>query len=347
VAEIVVRYKAGGIHLPELGLWLDSHARQGSEWVFISHAHADHIRAHQQSMATEPTFFFMHQRLKCQGREKVMACEMAEDFKHGAAPYRLTCVSAGHILGSAMAHVESRGSSLLYTGDFKLEPGFTGEVCKPRAADILIMETTFGRPHYAFPPRAVIREQALNFCRETLAEGKTPVLLAYSLGKAQELIRALEGLEHPIMLHDQVFETTRVYTRFGQPFPPFTQWDHATCRKSVVICPPHGFSGKLRQAVQPCRTAMFTGWAIDSNCRYRCATDAAFPLSDHSDFKSLLDLVKQVSPRKIYTVHGFAADFAATLRELGHDARALSEPDQLTLPMGILTRGLGATARKE
>jgi len=43
--------------------------------------------------------------------------------------------------------------------------------------------------------------------------------------------------------------------------------------------------------------------------------------------------VKRVAPKKVFTLHGFAADFAQTLRELGFDARALSEQEQLALPL--------------
>jgi hypothetical protein len=45
--------------------------------------------------------------------------------------------------------------------------------------------------------------------------------------------------------------------------------------------------------------------------------------------------VGQVGPRRVFTLHGFAADFAATLRERGIDARALSEAEQLTLALGL------------
>ena len=39
------------------------------------------------------------------------------------------------------------------------------------------------------------------------------------------------------------------------------------------------------------------------------------------------------APKKVFTLHGFAADFAATLRRLGFDAQALSEPEQLELSL--------------
>jgi DNA ligase 1 len=67
---------------------------------------------------------------------------------------------------------------------------------------------------------------------------------------------------------------------------------------------------------------------------YRYRVDAAFPLSDHADYDDLHRYVGLVQPRRVLTLHGFAAAFAADLRERGIDAWALSEENQLefTLP---------------
>ena len=83
------------------------------------------------------------------------------------------------------------------------------------------------------------------------------------------------------------------------------------------------------------RVAVLTGWAVDPNCRFRYHAHAAFPLSDHADYSDLVEFVKAVSPKKVYTLHGFAAEFAHDLRQLGYDAQPLSEEDQLSLPLAI------------
>ena len=82
------------------------------------------------------------------------------------------------------------------------------------------------------------------------------------------------------------------------------------------------------------RTAVITGWALDSSAKYRYGCDAAFPLSDHADYADLLCFVDLVKPNRVLTLHGFAADFASTLRERGYDALALSEANQLDLGLG-------------
>ena len=84
------------------------------------------------------------------------------------------------------------------------------------------------------------------------------------------------------------------------------------------------------------RVAMISGWAVDPNAIYRYQVDAAFPLSDHADYNDLLRYVELVQPQRVFTLHGFAAEFARDLRERGIEAWALSEENQMefTLAQG-------------
>src|SRR5262249_2682330 len=59
-----------------------------------------------------------------------------------------------------------------------------------------------------------------------------------------------------------------------------------------------------------------------------------FPLSDHADYDDLLRYVELVQPRRVLTLHGFAAAFAADLRARGLEAWALSEENQMELHFG-------------
>jgi Cft2 family RNA processing exonuclease len=78
---------------------------------------------------------------------------------------------------------------------------------------------------------------------------------------------------------------------------------------------------------------MVSGWALDRATIFRNRCDAAFPLSDHADFPELLQLVELVQPKRVLTLHGFAADFARLLRQRGIEAWAISENNQLELPL--------------
>jgi len=79
---------------------------------------------------------------------------------------------------------------------------------------------------------------------------------------------------------------------------------------------------------------MISGWAVDPNAIYRYQVDAAFPLSDHADYDDLLRYVELVGPKRVFTLHGFAAQFARDLRARGIEAWALTEENQMELTLG-------------
>jgi DNA ligase-1 len=255
-------------------------------------------------------------------------------FSADKTEFYLTLLPSGHIFGSAMALVEAEGQKLLYTGDFKLRPGLSAELCAPQPADVLVMETTYARSQYVFPPTAEVLKGITRFCREAIDNDEVPVLFGYSLGKSQELLCGLSDAGLPIMLHGSIYKLTKIYESFGQCFPGYERYEAGTARGKVLLCPPNAIGSAMIRNLGKARTAILTGWAVDPNCRYRYQCDAAFPLSDHADFPDLIEMVKRVAPKKVYTLHGFAADFAQTLRVLGYDAQALSQDEQLALAFG-------------
>ena len=335
VSALGVEYHKGGLFLPRLGLWLDPHRPKPGP-VFVSHAHSDHTARHKEVILSQPTARIMRLRLGGERVEHMLAYGMAREFQSGEVPFRITLLPAGHILGSAMAFIEAEGETLLYTGDFKLRKGLAAEPCELREADTLVMETTFGRPGYVFPPEETVFAELGQFCRTALDDGITPVLLAYSLGKSQEVLRGLEAEGFKFALHEQVYRITRLYAELGMRFPPFELFDPESVAGKVIVWPPGAMRSKLLSGVGEMRRAVVTGWALDSSCRYRFGVEAAFPISDHADYPDLIEAVKRVNPRRVWTLHGYASEFAGVLRQAGCDALALSEPDQLTLALGAV-----------
>jgi DNA ligase 1 len=336
MSALAFDYHDGGIHLPALRLWLDPHESQlGVEKVFISHAHSDHIGNHREVILSAPTAQFVRARLGGSRQEHVLAFGRPTPFEADGVRWRITLLPAGHIFGSAMSLIEADGESLLYTGDFKLRRGLSAEACEPRHADTLIMETTYGRPEYQFPPANEVLKGVIRFCREAIDNDETPVLLGYSLGKSQELLRGLADAGLPLLLHPAVFALTQIYERLGQKFPPYEELKEKPAPGRVLICPPIANPSVALRRLGCVRTAVLTGWAVDPNCRYRYQADVAFPLSDHADFPELVEFVQRVAPKRVFTLHGFAGDFAQTLREADIDARALGVEEQLALPFRV------------
>jgi DNA ligase-1 len=246
----------------------------------------------------------------------------------------LMLLPAGHIFGSAQCFLFAGDETLLYTGDFKLRPGKSAERAQWRHADTLIMETTFGLPRYRFPPTEQVIDQIVAFCRETIEAAQVPVLLGYSLGKAQEILCSLDGAGLTPMLHGSVYRMTRIYEQFGQSFCNYVRYNANEVAGKVLICPPSTNRSQMLEKIPHRRVAMISGWAVDPNAIYRYGVDAAFPLSDHADYDDLIRYVGLVRPRRVFTLHGFAAEFASDLRMRGVEAWALSEENQMELDLG-------------
>jgi DNA ligase-1 len=320
-----------GIYLSQIDWWLDAH--HPVERSFVSHAHFDHLAPHREILCSEGTARLMRARMPAVRREHILPFGQTEQL---APDTTVTLHPAGHIYGSAqslLAHPDH--GTLLYTGDFKLRRGLSAEPCATPHADVLIMETTFGRPQYVFPPTKKILADIIAFCRAALSEDETPVLFGYSLGKSQELLSGLAAAKLPVMLHPQTHKLTQVYEELGLTFPPYREFSTAELPGHVVICPPQAAQSTFLKKIRARRTAMITGWALDPGVTFRYQCDAAFPLSDHADFPDLLRFVELVAPKRVLTLHGFAADFARTLRDRGIEAWAINQDNQLEMPLPL------------
>src|SRR5216110_2913751 len=332
---IDIRYERG-VYLPQQNLWLDPW--DAKRLAFVSHAHSDHIALHDEIIVSERTARLMQARLPGKRTEPVLPFRERQ-IVHDVD---LMLLAAGHIFGSAQFLLFTKEETLLYTGDFKLRPGKSAEPAEWRQADTLIMETTFGLPRYRFPPTEHVIDQVVAFCREAIDENEVPVLLGYSLGKAQEILCSLDGAGLTPMLHGSVYEMTRIYEQFGQSFCNYVRYKPNDVAGKVLICPPSANRSHMLEKIRHKRVAMITGWAVDPDAVYRYQVDAAFALSDHADYNDLLRYVDLVQPKRVLTLHGFAAEFARDLRDRGMDAWALTEENQLelTLPKKAIVTGM-------
>ncbi len=324
---INVRYDRG-VFLPTQDLWLDPW--DAKVFAFVSHAHSDHIAPHREIIVSQRTAHLMQARLP--GKRKEIILPFGEE--RNVRGMQITLFPAGHIFGSAQFFLRTDDDSLLYTGDFKLRRGQSAEPAEWTSAHTLIMETTYGIPRYRLPPTDEVIAQIVAFCRDAIERDEVPVLLGYSLGKAQEILCALAGADLTPMLHGSVYRMTQIYEQFGQKFCEYVRYNANNLAGKVLICPPSANRSLMLEKIPRKRVAMISGWAVDPNAIYRYQVDAAFPLSDHADYDDLLRYVDLVQPKRIFTLHGFAAQFATDLRGRGIEAWALTEENQMELTLG-------------
>jgi Cft2 family RNA processing exonuclease len=172
-------YFDNGLRITAPDLAVDFRRRQPRG--FISHAHTDHMARHELAYCTPSTAELYQHRY---GPRATRPMPFGEPLAFSSVS--LTTHPAGHVFGSAMLMIAGDEGTVLYTGDFKLRPSATAELAAPPKADVLIMESTYGEPRYRLPPREEAIAQLIATVSRVLNTGRTPVVHAYVLGKAQE-----------------------------------------------------------------------------------------------------------------------------------------------------------------
>jgi Cft2 family RNA processing exonuclease len=327
-----VRYPApvltfdDGVHLVGTSVFLDS--RKAKPRAIVTHAHSDHVARHRRWVTSPATGALCARRW---GARDVETHAFGVPWDDDGA--RVTLLPAGHILGSAMVLLERAGTRVLYTGDFRLRASATAEPCTPVAADVLVMECTYGDPRYRFPPVERVLDDLDQFIATAHTRALTPVLLAYSLGKAQEVARLVSRRGHDVWLTPGAHAMLDVYRELGVAYERCHRFDPDDAStapgRGVLILPPGSRRREALAHVPRRLTAYLSGWAIGPP-GWRPRHDVAFPLSDHADFDELIEMVQRVRPRQVFTLHG-PDRFAHTLRARGIDATPARHALQMSL----------------
>ncbi|MEK6761034.1 MAG: beta-CASP ribonuclease aCPSF1 [Nanoarchaeota archaeon] len=138
---------------------------------------------------------------------------------------RLTFYNAGHVLGSAMAHLNigNGAHNLLYTGDYKygktrlLDPAAT---YFPRL-ETVITESTYGAKTDVLPPRAEAEDKLIGLINNTLERGGKVLIPELGLGRAQETMMILEDAikigkmpKIPVYINGMIWDINAIHTAY-------------------------------------------------------------------------------------------------------------------------------------
>lgn len=287
--------------------------------AFVSHAHLDHYRSLKKAelvLSSKETMDLLAARGKTTPKNPVQ--------KHVNEEVKISLHNAGHVLGSRMLLAEGE-QTVLYTGDFLSQDSLTQRAAQPMNCDFLLTECTYGSPQYKFPERAEVYEQIGKWAQNELAAGRIAVIGAYSLGKAQEVIAALNQakivpvVSPPISALNAVYQKHKVALNYS--------CNDSTAMKGAfaAVVPMHQVKPELATGLKAAygrktSLSVATGWALNGGFY---GLDAAFALSDHNDFSALIEFAHACNPKKIYTLHGPSDVFAHHLRKAGLDAQPL------------------------
>ena len=313
-----------GLYAPAFEAYVDPPAPVPR--AILSHAHSDHaVDGHGEIWSTAETLA-LYRRRHPEWSGLSRALGYGEPVESGGVTVRLH--SAGHVLGSAQLRFGSAESeeSLLYTGDFKRRLSRTAAPAETPAAGTLVTETTFGLPVFRFPGRAELERRLVAACRDAFAQEKTPVLLAYALGKAQEAAAILTEAGIPTVLHGAAWKLLPDFTAAGVALPLSRPYDSGPpSAGEALVVPPHCARTPVVQKIKKRLVVYLSGWAIREAARADVDADVLLPFSDHADFPDLLRHAGEVRARRVVTVHGFARDFARILEARGTPALALAQ----------------------
>lgn len=144
-----------------------------------------------------------------------------------APDVKLTLYNAGHILGSAVAHLHIGEGlyNVAFTGDYKYEKTllFDPAVNYFPRLEALVTESTYGGSKDFQPSRRDAEGELQKVIRHTIDRGGKVIIPAFAVGRSQEVMIVLEEAvrngvieEIPVYLDGMIWEATAIHTTYPE-----------------------------------------------------------------------------------------------------------------------------------
>jgi len=298
--------------------------------ALITHGHADHSRfGHQYYLCTDSAKPVIKYRLG--SNTNIQSVAYSENtFINGV---QFSFHPAGHILGSAQIRVAYQGQVWVASGDYKLEADGISEVFESVKCHAFITESTFGLPNYSWESQVIIAQKINAWWRKNRAAGKTSILGAYALGKAQRLLHLLDANIGKIYTHGAVENINKVIRAQGINLPPTTRITQQLKRKAfvgnLIICPPGYLLTSWIKRFPAAVTGICSGWMQDKENNQKTVINDRFALSDHADWEGLNKAVEATEAENIFVIHGYTEAYAEWLNKKGVKATAIATNHEL------------------
>jgi putative mRNA 3-end processing factor len=272
----------------------------------ITHGHADHARAgHGTVLATPETLAIMGERYGADFTGLPQAGKYNE--KTHINGVTVTLVPAGHVLGSAQAVVEHKGTRIVVSGDYKRRRDPTCAPFEVVPCDVFVSEATFGLPVFRHPDAT---DEIAKLLRSVaLFPERTHIVGAYALGKAQRVIALLReaGYEKPIYIHGAMEKLCALYEARGVklgPLLPATTDSKNKYAGEIVVAPPSAAQDRWSRRFADPVDCFASGWmSIKQRAKQR-GVELPLSISDHADWDELTTTIKDIAPGEIWITHG-------------------------------------------
>lgn len=292
----------------------------------ITHGHADHARAgHGAVLATLETLAIMAVRYGVDFTGTRQPVAYGESTSVNGVDVKL--VPAGHVLGSAQAVIEHKGTRIVVSGDYKRRRDPTCARFEPVPCDVFVTEATFALPVFRHP-RTEDETAKLIASLERFPE-RTHLVGAYALGKAQRVIMHLreQGYDRPIYLHGAMEKLCALYKEFGvdlgdlQPAAGHSKEDLAG---QIVVAPPSATRDRWSRRFADPVTAFASGWMRVRARARQAAVELPLIISDHADWDELISTIEELSPQELWVTHGREDALVHAATQMGIAAKPLS-----------------------
>jgi len=287
----------------------------------VTHAHYDHLGGLQQSLrrcravvmtpVTRDLIAVLRGKTSL-GNGNVYALNYGETLKHDDE--RVTLHPADHILGSAQVLVEDRDKArIVYTGDFRMSNTPVLE------ADVLVLEATYGSPFHVRPFRKIVESALVSLVESALRTG--PLYIFGYHGKLQEVMKILHenDIEVPFILPEKVFQAAKICERYGMRLGKILSADEEEAKDISERNEPHvafyHMNSKRFVGTDAFRICV-SGWEFSGPRRQIAPKEHIVALSDHADFKELLQYVSESKPKLVITDNYRMGDAVVLAREI-------------------------------
>ena len=323
--DLVVQRREG-LYCPAGDFYIDPW--QPVERAVITHAHADHSRrGHTRYLAAASAEGVLRTRL---GEIDLQTLDYGETIDHFGV--RLSLHPAGHVLGSAQVRLEHGGRVWVASGDYYVaglhaDSAQDNQTCapfEPVRCHCFITESTFGLPIYRWQPQAELFADIDGWWRGNAEAGRASLLMGYSFGKAQRILKGVDRSIGPIFVHGAVEPLNRAYRAAGVDLPETRMAtevnDKAEFRAALIVAPPSVQGTTWTRRFGDYSDAFASGWMQLRGARRRRAVDRGFVLSDHADWPGLQRAIAATGAERVIVTHGYEAVMVRWLGDQGLEA---------------------------
>lgn len=286
------------------------------ENALITHGHSDHaIFGHKNYLTSNLNVPIIKHRL---GAIKVQGIDYGKTININGV--NVTFYPSGHVVGASQIKIEYQGETWVFTGDYKLQDDGISTPFEVVKCQNFVTESTFALPVFQWKKQEEVFTDINNWWRSNKEKGIASVIMAYSLGKAQRVLKNIDPSIDKIIVHGAVNNINNVIRSMGIDLPvtyTTSELSKEEMKTALVVGPSSILGTSWLRRFYPYSIAQASGWMQIRGIRRRASLDRGFVLSDHADWNDLNTAVKESGAEKVFVNHGYTSQFSRWLNEKG------------------------------